>query len=241
MIPKIIHQTCRDPSALSAPLRASIERLKRLNPGWEHRMYSDDEVWRYLREHLDAPSLELARRLSPLYGAARADLFRYVLMYHEGGVYLDHKSTATLALDEVLRPDDAYLISQWRSRLGEEHPRWGQYGSLLQVPGGEFQQWHIVCEAGHAFLRAAIDAALGNILDYDPATFGVGYLGTRTVTGPICYTLAIHPILDAHPHRIVDIRALGFMHSIYRPYGLLDHHDDVPRDVPLVMPRKDAA
>jgi len=121
MIPKLVHQTCRDASALRPELKASIEALKRLNPGWTHCLYDDAQVWAYLKQHLDADSFALARRIElPGYGAALADLFRYVLCFNEGGVYLDIKSTATRALDEVLKPDDAYLISQWRNRARGE-------------------------------------------------------------------------------------------------------------------------
>ena len=42
-------------------------------------------------------------RISPSYGATRADFFRYLLLYREGGVYLDIKSSMERPLDEVLQ------------------------------------------------------------------------------------------------------------------------------------------
>jgi mannosyltransferase OCH1-like enzyme len=239
MIPKLVHQACRDASALRPELKANIEALERLNPGWTHCLYDNAQMLAYLERHLDADSFALARRIElPGYGAALADLFRYVVCFNEGGVYLDIKSTATRPLDEVLRPDDAYLISQWRNRAHEESPGWGlTFAEQRQWPGGDIEQWQIVCEPRHPFLGAVISAVLQNLRDYSVTKFGTGFGGVLRTTGPICYTSTIHPIVDQHPHRIVDIRELGFLYSIYRPYGSLAYTGEDPRDQsePLVL------
>lgn len=221
-ISRRIHQIffCDRAGGLPADLARNVEHIRRSNPGWEHRLYGAEDMTAFIRRHYDEWVLEYFQRINPLYGAARADLFRYLLMYQSGGVYLDVKSSLRRPLDEVLRPDDRYLLSHWNNQPGEEFERWGLHPELGDGRG-EFQQWHIVAAAGHPFLRAVIERVLRNIARYNPVLDGAGWIGVMRATGPIAYTLAIRPLLQRYPHRRVDAQAeLGFQYSIYpRTHG----------------------
>jgi inositol phosphorylceramide mannosyltransferase catalytic subunit len=150
--------------------------------------------------------LEAYGRISACYGAARADFFRYLLLYQAGGVYLDMKSTAHTPLDEILRPDDQFLLAQWNTGVGI-HPELDGF-----MEGSEYQQWHVIAAAGHPFLAAVIERVLRNIRDYDSELDGVGALGVLRVTGPIAYSRAIHPIRADHSHRQIDPDAAGLVY-----------------------------
>ncbi len=152
--------------------------------------------------------------IDPAYGAARADLFRYLLIYKCGGVYLDIKSGLEQPLDEIIEPDDTYILSRW----GGDDPKfrgWGFHPELFEDYGvGEFQQWHVIAAPGHPFLRAAIQRVLANIGMYIPAFHGVGAEGVIRTTGPVAYTRAIMPLLPAFPHRLVEAHSeLGLVYS----------------------------
>ena len=54
---------------------------------------------------------------------------------------------------------------------------------------------------GHPFLKAVIESVLTNIDSYRPWLDGTGKIGVLRVSGPIAYTLAIHPLLGSHSHR----------------------------------------
>ncbi|BCX48111.1 initiation-specific alpha-1,6-mannosyl transferase [Haloferula helveola] len=215
-IPKRIYQTCADPERLPRKILRNIRRMRERNPGWSHRVFSDADIERWIDARYGDRVLGIYRMIRPAYGAARADLFRYLLMYAEGGVYLDIKSTAKEPLDQVLRPDESYVLSHWNQ---QRFPEWG----ITDTPGipalGEFQQWHIVAAAGHPFLRAAILLVLGNILNYDESRDGIGQRAVLLVTGPWAYTQAIVPLLDTAPHRLVEIdKDFGFEYTIYWRY-----------------------
>jgi len=228
-IPKVLHQTVSDKTGLHPRMVASIEALRRDNPGWTHRLYEESDCRAFIAEAYGGDMLERYDRIKPLYGPARADLFRYLLLYKKGGVYLDVKSTATRPLDTVIREDDAFILSHWRNAPDQEHAGWGVFPDHPALSGrGEFQQWHVVAAPGHPFLAAVIDAVMRNIDHYDPVRNGVGKLAVVKMTGPIAYSLAIHPIKDRHPHRLVDAEDLGFVFSIFgtqgwRQTGLLPH------------------
>jgi len=223
-IPKIIHQTASDLSTLAPEIRQNIDHLRALNPGWAYRFYSDPDAAEFIRTHYGPRHLQAWESISPMYGAARADLFRYLLVYRHGGVYLDVKSSASRPLDEVLRADDSFIISHWNNARGERYAGWGIRPELRFSPRGEYQQWFIAAAPGHPFLAAVIDRVLENVSRYRIERDGVGKRATLAVTGPVAYTQAIHPIRDKWPHREVCAdRHLGLVYSIYVAKGLRAH------------------
>jgi inositol phosphorylceramide mannosyltransferase catalytic subunit len=205
-IPRIIHQTVRDKEALSGPIVENIKNLKCLNDGWSYRLYDDTDCRDFIEKVYGSETLAYFDRINPLYGAARADLFRYLLLYELGGVYLDIKSTATLPLNEVLRPTDSYLLSSWNGKTARF----------------EYQQWHIVASPKHPFLKAVIEAVKKNIDGYNPLSHRVGKNGVLELTGPVIYTSTIRSIEKLHEHRVVDIEDLGFRYTII-PTSKTDH------------------
>jgi inositol phosphorylceramide mannosyltransferase catalytic subunit len=214
-LPKLIHQTFPT-KTLPKELQANVDALKARNPDWLYTLYDDNDIAHFIRDVYGDAVYERFERIEPVYGAARADLFRYLLLYKLGGVYLDIKSTATRPLDEVLRTEDRFIIAQWQNGPGEKYEFAGFHEEMERIHGGEFQQWFLVATAGHPFLKAVIENVLRNVTVYHPALHGVGKPGVLRVTGPIAYTLAIAPILDHHPHRRADAeRDLGIEYTIY--------------------------
>jgi inositol phosphorylceramide mannosyltransferase catalytic subunit len=211
-VPKVIHQTFRSRD-LRPELAANIAEMQRRNPDWEYRLYDDADITRYVVDNFGADVGAYLDAINPKYGAAKADLFRYLLMYREGGAYLDIKSCASRPLSDVILPSDRFLISQWNS--DNSFSIWGS-PELKEVPGGEYQQWFIIAAPGHPFLKAAAEAALRNLRRYSPIFHSVGKPAVLRTTGPIAFTRAIHRIRHLHPHRLVDGEAdLGFSYSIY--------------------------
>lgn len=214
-IPKLIHQTFKS-KALPAELQASVDKIKSLNPTWQHRIYDDADIEDFILDVYGRQILGYFKRINPKYGAAKADLFRYLLLYKYGGAYFDIKSMPTRPIDEILLPGDRYLLGRWRNGRGEEREGWGLARDLRHVEGGEFQQWHVVSAPGHPFLKAVIDNVLTNIDRYHPWWHGTGSSAVFRVTGPVAYTLAILPLLDAHRHRIAFDSDLGFQYSMLK-------------------------
>ncbi len=133
--------------------------------------------------------------INPKYGAARADFFRYLLMYIEGGVYLDIKSGMLVSLDYIIKPDDEFILCH---SLFEDHK------DIIGNSLGEFQQWHIICRPKHPYLEAVIRKVIKNINEYDVTLHGMDKQGVLMITGPIAYTKAIIPIISNHKNRIFE-------------------------------------
>jgi mannosyltransferase OCH1-like enzyme len=193
-IPKIIHQTFvrkHDLPEVAVRVRALFEKL---NPDWEYRLYDDQDILDFIEANYDSKVLRAYNKINPLYGAARADFFRYLLIYKVGGAYFDIKSGAARPLDDIIDGHD-YVLAHWIS-----FPT-GKWGMSNKYPYGEFQQWHVIAAPGHPFLKAVIDAVVKNIDDYSVEKWGVGKLGVLSLTGPKVYTEAIHPLISQHPHK----------------------------------------
>lgn len=215
-IPRIIHQTYRDKDSLPLAIQENIRRIASLNTNWECRLYDDSDIETFIQTHYGSGILQIYRKINPSYGAARADFFRYLLIYAQGGVYLDVKSAVTRPLDEVIRPDDCYILSKWDNLKGGKYYAWGMHPEVAALERGEYQQWHVIAAAGHPFLRAVIGRVIERIQHYNAAIDGVGFMGVLRTTGPICYTLAIEEIISQHPFRRVEIEQdMGIEYSIY--------------------------
>jgi mannosyltransferase OCH1-like enzyme len=220
-IPRVIHQIffAGVSEKLPPELKENVETIKRLNPGWSHFLYGHEEIQAFIRKNYGPIILSYFERINPKYGAARADLFRYLLMYKCGGVYLDIKSTCNCSLDQVLKPNDKYILSQWRNKPGEIHATFGTSKEVAHIVGGEYQQWHIVTVPGHPFLKAVLETVLKNIDKYRPWLHGTGVIGVLRLTGPLAYTQAIHPLLvegRAEYRMVKDETLLCFQYSIFK-------------------------
>ncbi len=223
-IPRVIHLT-NSRRELPEALARNVQNMQAMNPGWTVRLYDDPDRQAYIRDHFGPAFLDAYRRIEGGYGPARADLFRYLALYNEGGCYIDIKSAMTRPLDSVLRAEDRYLLGQWDNGPGGRNPTAGLWPAVAHIPGGEYQQWHIVSVAGHPFLRAVILQVLNNITTYRPEVTGVGKMGVLHLTGPIPYSLAIEPIRTTYPHRLVDAEHdLGFLYSICSDRGNSNEH-----------------
>lgn len=220
-VPKIIHQTYHN-KTLPLALEQNTNKLRQDNPDWELRLYDDDDIDHYIQTKF--PDLHsIYKKINSNYGAAKADFFRYLVVYAEGGVYLDIKSNAEKPLDSIIKASDKYILSHWP----RSYPKimLGQHIDISN-PIGEFQQWHVISVAGHPFLKAVINNVCNNILHYNPFFHEFGAFGVFNLTGPIAYTETIYPLLSKYPYRLEkDHLDIGLIYcAIDQTNTLSGHH-----------------
>lgn len=76
-----------------------MESFQFMNPGWEWRFYTDEDCLRWVADR--CPRLLRAYQGYKT-GIHRADFFRILLLYYEGGVYADIDMECLRPLDELL-------------------------------------------------------------------------------------------------------------------------------------------
>lgn len=146
-IPKIIHQTWKNKHPHPA-LTACIESFRFLNPGWDLRYYTDDDCNAWVQKH--CPEFMKAY-LSYSTGIHRADFFRILVLYFEGGVYADIDVECIRPLDElVARLDPSKTVFLTRDHPVHERAHFGgrpmwMNDFMIAEPGdplvGEILQW----------------------------------------------------------------------------------------------------
>jgi len=76
------------------------------NPEYEYRFYDDNDILEFLKN--DFP--DFVEGYSKLqYGASKADLWRYLIIYKYGGVYADLDCLCKTPLKEWIDPDASYV------------------------------------------------------------------------------------------------------------------------------------
>ncbi len=202
--------TARD-KKLHADAQSNLEHMQGQNPGWVFTIFDDQDIDAFLRESYGPAISTVYGMINQRYGAARADFFRYLCVYKQGGVYLDLKSTTKAPLCEWIRSQDRFILSQWDNGPQSRYSDWGLHKEVAHVPGGEYQQWFIVSSRGHGYLRAVCEQVIRNLLNYAPIPARYGRPGVLAVTGPIAFTLAIDRIVSKHPHRRLDVEREGVL------------------------------
>jgi inositol phosphorylceramide mannosyltransferase catalytic subunit len=214
-IPKKIFTGVSTFTNLDPRISQNFSFLQELNEDWSFQVFSNQMQLEYMQENFDSEIFARFLSISPVYGAARSDLFKYCLMYLEGGVWLDAKSTANRSFSEIIGPDDKFLLSHWPGlTTGDANELFWARESVIPCP--EFVTWMIISQPRHKFLEQVIERVLRNIDDYSPIKFGVAEQAVLSTTGPLTYTRAIFEIIpDLKDFRLIEAHKEGILYSIF--------------------------
>jgi hypothetical protein len=196
-IPKQIFRTWEDDSWKTS-YRTAYDHTSSIVPDWPQRVFTNKECDAFVHEKFAKyPDIVDAYDLCN-YGVMKADFWRYLVIYHHGGLYLDMKSSVVKPIDLDLDVDKAY-VSTW-DILNRK---------FLFGNNGEYTQWWVMAPPKSEFLWKVIWQVVRNILylrDHDnQADFlDLGLSRATTlpkilaVTGPIVYTY----IGQKYPHTV---------------------------------------
>ncbi len=100
MIPKIIHQIWWNWSNTPEPpdaFKDNAAKIRQIHPDYEHRLWNEATI----RGEIERAGITAFFNKLPT-PVHQADLFRYVLMYRKGGVYIDMDTECLKSFDELL-------------------------------------------------------------------------------------------------------------------------------------------
>ena len=165
-IPKIVHQT-HPTCVLPKPAMMVRKNMQYLNPEYKFVLYDDNEIDNFMKTFFSGEVYECFSALKV--GAAKADLWRYCILYHVGGIYLDIDSRIIDNIDSLISKDDKCIITR------EKQP-------------SKFNQWILIFEKNHPIMKRAIEICCENIKLRKKGSI-------INITGPGVYTNAINDIL----------------------------------------------
>ena len=188
-IPKIIHKTYPTKN-INSDIQNNINNLKRLNPGYKYILYDDDDIIDFIKNNYSQHILNTYNSINPEYGPARADYFRYLLMYKKGGIYLDIKSGCDRPFDSIIKKDDEFILTHWGCDPSKHR------GCIIREKDlnneyGEYCNWNIIIKRNHPLMKKIIDQVTYNINNYDIKKNGVGKDSVIFLTGPVAYSKVI--------------------------------------------------
>ena len=126
MIPKIIHQIWVGYNPVPAKL---IQTWKDMNPTWEHRLWTNHAGW------------ECQNRIDECKEwNGKADIMRWEILYHHGGVYIDADSICVKPLDDSFTEREVF--SCWENEI---------------IRAGLIATGYVGSEKGHPLMRKCID------------------------------------------------------------------------------------
>ena len=142
-IPRVIYQTMSTTLSNLERYEFSVKAWQDLNPEYEYCYFDSLDCRKFIEKHFESDVVKAYNMLLP--GAYQADLFRYCLLYVQGGCYVDSQTQPFLPLRDVLSPEtelcsaiDYKNFSVWQ-------------GFLCSIPE-------------HPAIKLAIDTASANIL-----------------------------------------------------------------------------
>ncbi len=200
-IPKVIYQTFKT-NDIPWLTKLYIWIFRRKNPAYEYVFFDDPAVDHFIQTNFSERVYHAYSQLQ--IGAAKADFFRYAILYKNGGIYLDLDSDILVNLDKYIFPSDSAVIAREKNHQNL------------------FAQWGLIFEKEHPFLEKTIQYMVENI-EQNAFPHDV-----HAMTGPTVYTRGIEDVMKEHPevgYRIVDFDYKGMLQFKYRLGKLLIYRD----------------
>ena len=120
-IPRVIHQIWPY-GKLPKKFKKIQQHLRKQNPEYKCLQYNDTEMNNFVKDNYPE-YYESYSSISSEYGVAKGDFFRYMIIYHQGGVYFDMKSGHGTPLRDVIKPSDEMVVPIWNNiaKIGRAH------------------------------------------------------------------------------------------------------------------------
>eukprot|EP00041_Stephanoeca_diplocostata_P013959 m.249969 g.249969 ORF g.249969 m.249969 type:complete len:187 (-) comp19529_c1_seq15:2476-3036(-) len=118
-IPLHVWRTHATPDNLPDILSQDHERLVKENPKFKFHLVDDRGMDTFMLRYFGGTAVSASYfAISTEFGAMRADMWRYAVLYIHGGVYLDMDSTLNVHLDKFIDiENDTALLSTENSQL----------------------------------------------------------------------------------------------------------------------------
>jgi mannosyltransferase OCH1-like enzyme len=197
-IPLKIHQT-HNSNKLNSYLYNSCMVNINSSPEYEFIFYDENDRISFISNNYPAEYLDAYNSIIP--GAYKADLFRYLLLYKEGGVYIDCKSSLIVPLRNFINSTVEFLVFIDRQNFCK----------------GILQNAFIASVPGHPVLKEVIEMCITNITN---KKYNVNLLD---ITGPLTLGRAFFKVINQN---ICEPSIGDYVYNI-KLYGHFVTHIDV--------------
>ena len=178
-----------------------MRRFRRLNPDYSFSFFDGEARAEYMERHYAGhPILQVFRDLK--IRTAQVDVWRYCLLYREGGVYCDIDSALSMPLRQIIRDDMSELISfernLWKDLFDPSYADSAAFmrapppaaGAKLDHPDHVVLNWMMCFEKEHPILKETIDLIARHFSFFRGKRFESALKAVVHCTGPLPLTQA---------------------------------------------------
>ncbi len=141
MIPKNIYQTWKTQN-LPNKISKMHSRMLTKNPEYNHIIYTDEQMNDYMTSNADKEILDLYWKMNHI--VAKADIWRYTILFERGGVYLDIDSKINKSLKNLIETDDEAIVT-------------------AETNKNLFVQWALIYSKNHKILEQTLTNILKDV------------------------------------------------------------------------------
>lgn len=179
-----------------------IDKTKKLMPEYEQIIYDDQDIENFIKNNFNERIWNAYNAINPKYGPAKADFFRYLIIYLHGGVYLDIKSgPVSDEINKIIDKNQDKLLTS----IGQNFPvgliprfhlldnNYDDWSAFTGTYYNEYVQWFIISPKGNKIIKEMIKQMVSNI-EYgleNKEIYNKGNISVVAMTGPIAYSLVI--------------------------------------------------
>jgi inositol phosphorylceramide mannosyltransferase catalytic subunit len=184
-------------------LALEVRRFRKLNSDYSFSFFDDERMTEYMETwYAGHPILKVFQEVRM--PVLKADIWRYCILYREGGIYCDIKSAASIPLRSLIPRDASELISfeglQWKDLLFP-----GRYAdpgiflpappdsvrNNLEYPDNTILNWLLCFEKGNPILAEVMDLIVRHADFYRNRVFENMSVAGNHFTGVIAFTQAV--------------------------------------------------
>ena len=196
-VPKIVHQIyIQGKDKLPIFVKNVIEQNKKENPEYTFMFYDYDDIKRYVYQNTNKKIIKCFEKINPECYTCISDFFRYIIVYNEGGIYLDVKIKINTPLNQWLMGNKIH-IGVW---LWHDYMELDEYYDIDHKPKGnkkQLLQSVFMFSKRHPLLEGVIDDMCHQI-NYNKSN------DILEITGPNMYTKSIAPKLKYYNYSIYE-------------------------------------
>lgn len=198
-IPNVIHQTFID-KKLPPDIARIVLNNKKVCSKCKFVFYDDSDCDNFIKTRFSARVYNAYKKINNVYGAMKADFFRYCVLYKIGGIYLDIKSVISYPILKLINKDDTCILDVPRN---DKEP--------YRIFSPTYEQWLLMFSPNHPYLLEMINMMVHYIENkYVPRLENYN-LSTKQkilhITGPDAFTKAINKYIKKNNkvlHRNID-------------------------------------
>ena len=215
-IPPIVHQTWIN-KKFGKTHAKSILKFRKTNKNLSFKIYSDEDIKEYMKSNWGRNKIYNIFKNSVI-GPLKTDIFRYCILYDQGGYYFDISRGCDVSLTKLHNNKSNFILTYEDTEC--YIPPSSKKIFDLKRPFNHILQWGLAFEKNNNFLKILIKEIIKAYPLYKNKKFSNPKLAILNFTGPGMYTKVMRKYLSSNNIRNfkeLDIRFNG--HGIFKLKG----------------------